>query len=274
MMAQGSPVGRSPIAAWLSEAPQPENVARLGYIICATPRSGSYFLCDLLRSTGVLGRPHEFFCGDAMRRHGALDYPDSLDRQIAAVRTYGCGANGIFGVKLLPSHLAGRSLSRIMTGLNGPVPVLLEREDLLGQAISQARAAQSHWFMANDKPRFDAGLIRDHLELLVRWNASWRIYFARRGAVPLRVIYEDVVASPHEAVGRIAAALGLEAPPQIDPQRLSMSVQRDAISAEWRERFLAAQPSALELTAPRTVPAITWQRRLRRLARMLHLRSR
>jgi LPS sulfotransferase NodH len=273
MIAQAPQIARSPIAGWLSEPPQPANVARLGYIICATPRSGSYFLCDLLRSTGVLGRPHEFFCGEAMRRHGAPDYPDDPDRQIAAVRTYGCSANGIFGVKLLPSHLAGRSLSRIMTGLDGPVPVLLEREDLLGQAISQARAAQLHWFISNDEPRFDAGLIRDHLDLLVRSNASWRIYFARRGIVPLRLIYEDVVASPQDAVVKIAAAMGLDAPPQSDPQRLSMTVQRDAISAEWRERFLAAQPSALELRAPRTLPTITWQRRLRRLARVLHFRS-
>jgi len=31
------------------------------YIICATPRSGSTLLCDLLTETGVAGRPDSFF---------------------------------------------------------------------------------------------------------------------------------------------------------------------------------------------------------------------
>jgi trehalose 2-sulfotransferase len=32
---------------------------RLAYLLCATPRSGSTLLCELLRSTGVAGRPGE-----------------------------------------------------------------------------------------------------------------------------------------------------------------------------------------------------------------------
>src|SRR4051794_11021098 len=33
----------------------------LGYLVCATPRSGSTLLCELLTSTGVAGRPAEYF---------------------------------------------------------------------------------------------------------------------------------------------------------------------------------------------------------------------
>ncbi len=34
---------------------------RLSYIVCSTPRSGSTLLCELLKSTGVAGRPEEYF---------------------------------------------------------------------------------------------------------------------------------------------------------------------------------------------------------------------
>ncbi len=37
---------------------------RDSYIICATPRTGSTFLCDLLAATGVAGAPDSFFMRD------------------------------------------------------------------------------------------------------------------------------------------------------------------------------------------------------------------
>jgi LPS sulfotransferase NodH len=34
---------------------------RLSYFICSTPRSGSTLLCEVLRSTGIAGRPEEYY---------------------------------------------------------------------------------------------------------------------------------------------------------------------------------------------------------------------
>src|ERR671929_206844 len=34
---------------------------RLTYLVCATPRSGSTLLCDVLTRTGVAGRPQEYW---------------------------------------------------------------------------------------------------------------------------------------------------------------------------------------------------------------------
>jgi LPS sulfotransferase NodH len=33
----------------------------LSYLVCATPRTGSNFLCEVLSSTGVAGYPGEYF---------------------------------------------------------------------------------------------------------------------------------------------------------------------------------------------------------------------
>src|ERR1700759_375295 len=43
------------------------------YLVCATPRSGSTLLCELLRSTGVAGRPLEHF--EVLRATGVPRQP-------------------------------------------------------------------------------------------------------------------------------------------------------------------------------------------------------
>jgi LPS sulfotransferase NodH len=46
---------------------------RRSYLVCATQRSGSTLLCELLKDTGVAGSPHEFF--EAMRDTGVPPHP-------------------------------------------------------------------------------------------------------------------------------------------------------------------------------------------------------
>jgi LPS sulfotransferase NodH len=49
-------------------------------IICATPRSGTTLLCDLLAETGVTGTPNSFYRAESVanftRRLGVADGPD------------------------------------------------------------------------------------------------------------------------------------------------------------------------------------------------------
>jgi LPS sulfotransferase NodH len=101
------------------------------YVVCSSPRSGSTLLCDLLRSTGVAGRPEEYF--EARRATGVPphpgDYLHGLERTGAGIRdnerppdsppysdlrgltsyrdhlrrtfVFGTTANGVFGAKLM-----------------------------------------------------------------------------------------------------------------------------------------------------------------------------
>lgn len=105
------------------------------YLICATPRSGSTLLCELLKDTGVAGRPEEYFearsdtglpphpgdyLGDIPKTgagirddvtppkappHSSLeglpDYRLHLERSFRL----GTGDNGVFGAKLMWHHL-------------------------------------------------------------------------------------------------------------------------------------------------------------------------
>ena len=106
------------------------------YLVCATPRSGSTLLCELLRDTGVAGRPEEYFearldtglpphpgdylgnlprTGVGIRdddtpprapEHSSLvglaSYRDHSDRALRL----GTTAIGVFGAKIMWRHLA------------------------------------------------------------------------------------------------------------------------------------------------------------------------
>ncbi len=108
---------------------------RLAYLVCATQRSGSTLMCELLKSTGVAGVPLEYF--EAMRDtgipphpgdfleglpatglgiradpeppaapaysslQGLTDYRQHLERSLAQ----GTTANGVFGAKLMFNQL-------------------------------------------------------------------------------------------------------------------------------------------------------------------------
>jgi LPS sulfotransferase NodH len=105
------------------------------YLVCATQRSGSTLLCQLLDETGVAGHPEEYF--EAIRGTGVPphpgDYLESLPRTGAGIRddptpsqapaysslqgltdyrqhlqrtfTSGTTANGVFGAKLMFNQL-------------------------------------------------------------------------------------------------------------------------------------------------------------------------
>lgn len=79
-----------------------------GYLICATPRTGSTLLCGLLRSTGVAGRPESYFRAPdedswddrwelPRTGHGSFDHRDYVRAAAAAGRT----GNGVFAARVM-----------------------------------------------------------------------------------------------------------------------------------------------------------------------------
>ena len=99
------------------------------YLVCATPRSGSTLLCEMLRDTGRAGRPLEHF---EILRHSSLprqprEYFEDLDAAEvlellpplqpgtpsseapeawwARIVREGSGRNGVWGGKLMWGHV-------------------------------------------------------------------------------------------------------------------------------------------------------------------------
>lgn len=217
-----------------------------GYVICATPRSGSNYLCDLLLSTRAMGWPFEYFNTPLARRVIDPGYPADMAAQLVEIDRRAATGNGVYGLKAFAHTLELAAQTDWPAKLPGLAFVHLERRDLLGQAISLARANQTgQWTSlrpASGQASYAAGEISGLLDQLAIEGAAWRRFFARRGIQPLFLAYEDVVADPQGAVGAVAGLVGLQAEPAIDPALTKLQVQRDAVNVAWRAKFLAAPP--------------------------------
>jgi trehalose 2-sulfotransferase len=262
--------------SWLDAPIDPGIRPKLGYLICTTPRSGSTYLCDLLRTTGQLGNPHEYFSAWMMQRLGRPHRYGSVAEHMEFVRTHGCTPNGIFAAKIFRYNMEVLSPAAVMAAMGHPPILFLERMDLVGQAISFARSAVTRAFRAGESdakiPTYDPVVIRGYLEMLIRDNAAWRLWFARQGITPLHVVYEDLVVEPQAVVDRIARRMGVAESVIIDPAALRLRVQRDELNAEWRERFLAAKPDIPAIIDLRSEARVTFDRRLTKVLRNLRLR--
>ncbi|MBV8687053.1 MAG: hypothetical protein JOZ90_06155 [Alphaproteobacteria bacterium] len=221
---------------------------RLGYAICSEARAGTVFLSRLLASTGRLGRPWEFF-HDPKRTRDLLRDPE---RRLAALAAAAATPNGVYGLKVFSAHFDAVAAARWAERLPDLRLVHVSRRDLLGQALSFARALQTGQYKASEpvagEPRYDAALIADCLARLAYGQARWECWFARNGLAPLRLVYEEVAAQPQASVDAVARHLGVAEPVPIDWAAVELRVQRDDLSEAWRRRFLAerADPGYLD----------------------------
>jgi LPS sulfotransferase NodH len=208
--------------------------------------------CQYLSSTDRLGYPLEYFNGPGRRALGSPDYPDAPKLQIEAVLRLGATPNGVYAVKLFASQFATFSRRlRWMDLLPNLHFVYLTRDDLLGQAISWARALQTEQYRSTQPAKrfaaYDAELIRSRLMAIARERAQWEAFFARTGIEPLRIVYERFLEDQPSYVDRVASLVDIENP-VIDQRRVDLVIQRDAVTEEWKQRFRAenGDPNVLD----------------------------
>jgi LPS sulfotransferase NodH len=244
-------------------APTSEAFPTKSYLICATPRTGSYLLCDALSATGVAGTPNEYF-GPAYQSHWSgiwetKDYTEYLNRVLQVATT----PNGIAGVKTHPWQFD--SFSRQATGRR---PVLyterpavlarwfpnlqyvwLRRRNKLQQAISYARSIQTNiWWDAdvepvpndNTKPEalhFDFDLLSQSVARMVEEDGMWGRYFETIGASPLVFDYEDLVDDLDAVLRSVLDALEVELPPCYEGYAPQFRRQADEITPAWERLY-------------------------------------
>jgi trehalose 2-sulfotransferase len=243
------------------------------YFVCATPRSGSTLLCRSLATTGVAGRPEEYF---ERLRHSGLpreprEYFKGVDdasllrllpetrpgdstgadpaRDLRRCLAEGTTPNGVFAAKLMWGYF-GDLLARLGTTPDGPaVRALTERfgplswihvtrADKVAQAVSLWRALQTRAWSASDAPEshpvYHAGAIAHLRDQLIEQDAAWRGWFAAKAIEPLVVRYERLAADHAATLRDVLAHLGLEVERIPDPP---MDRQGDERSDRWVARF-------------------------------------
>lgn len=242
-------------------------------IICATPRSGSTLLCDLLRATGVCGTPESWFRRQSLDRFIA-DFglatprraPRFLIDYLAAALKAGSDGSGTFGLRLMWPTVPELSawLDRLHPGLGsdgaryerafGPARYLfLSRRDPVAQAVSRLKAEQSGLWHRNDDgserervksyraPVYDGAALHAYVEESVNANRGWEGWFGQNGISPVRLAYEDLAANPRTVVEHVLSAIGRD-PAHAGNVAPATAVLADEVSRDWMARFRAEHP--------------------------------
>jgi len=233
----------------------------LSYLVCATPRSGSSFLCEILSSTRVAGCPEDYFWNPPFwfAQWGATDFASFAQRLLEE----GTTANGVFGSKLMWGQLddlVKQFATLLSLGNAGPRQVLaaafpnlhyiwLTRRDKLRQGISYYRAMETKVWRSTDvskvarvEPRFNFEAIQSLVQLCTWEDRAWQDYFRQNAIEPCTVVYEDLLESPAAVVRRVLSYLAVQArDPLFQEGAWLHQRQSDAISEEWVERYTAAE---------------------------------
>lgn len=245
------------------DLPTREGVRRV-YVVASTPRTGSTLLCRALGETGRIGRPMEYLNPMQLRdwevrfgsvasrwRHSLLAGPllagvglgwgpERLDAHLARVMALRTGPTGWFGLKLHAHHRRRWFGDRAIEEELGTVTwVRMVRRDRLAQAVSWARALQTHQWATTQpawrRPRYDPAAIAARIEAIAADEADWDRELAGQPVVTLA--YEDVVADLHAAVRSVFRHLGER--DDVPPPTPGQARQADDESAAWIERYQA-----------------------------------
>jgi LPS sulfotransferase NodH len=232
----------------------PHTRCRLKYLICSTPRSGSWLLSTGLASTGAAGRPAEYFSPLYVKAYlERIGSTGDFSRRSAYMRflqDHRTSPNGVFGMKMHFGHLARvferderqRAFLRKFDRL-----IYLTRRDKLAQAVSFWKAFATSVYRAEagdstEAPPQQASYsfpgIAERLRAIAEQERDWS---ARLSAFPEKtyaLYYEDLAADYVGAVEQVLTALGLpDAISALDP-RPEPIAQRDETSRRWEQRFL------------------------------------
>jgi trehalose 2-sulfotransferase len=238
------------------------------YLICTSPRSGSWLLCDALRETGLAGRPREWFNRlEQQQQRGRWRLHTDRDLPLAGYLTFArelsTTSNGVSGGKLhfyqfasLPWQLGwmhgfggltpAGAVSRLFPGARF---IWLTRQDKARQAISLYLAARSgQWWQLDERPReeqpavrFDAAAIARIERELTVGDEGWRDYFTASGVDPLVIRYEDFAGSYAGTVRNVLGWLGIADAENVTIAKPRLRRQADARTEEWLGEYLAAK---------------------------------
>lgn len=229
------------------------------YLVCATPRSGSFLLCEALKNTGLAGWPEEYFWRDDgpfwSERWGVSNYADYLDKAIEE----GTTPNGVFGAKVMWGYFDDfvSKLQQLPKYRELTMPNLLAvvfpnlhyiwimRRDKVRQAVSFWKAIETGiWAWSTDEPptpakepTFNFEAI-DHLKNEIEQHeAAWQRYFADCRVEPFTVVYEELV-SAYEATALAALRyLNIPIPKDLVFAERRLKKQAAALSEQWMERY-------------------------------------
>lgn len=227
---------------------------RKSYIIASSYRCGSTFLCSELWKTGVLGAPAEYLNTDQAsaviatahepgRMMGRLQVstPEHYFKKLLACRT---SRNGIFGMKVHFQHFepALAWYPSMLQVLSPVTYIYINRRDKIAQAVSMAKAMQTHAWLSFDQItgrtlRYDKDFVEQCNQELEQQRLGWWRWFEANNVTPFVVTYEDLLADTGAVVRGIVELLSAE---NDEPEEVNLPIverQSNEINMDWVARF-------------------------------------
>lgn len=243
------------------------NASTSGYLLCASPRSGSTLLCDLLTRSGVAGAPASYFRPESIPVY-ADDWGSDGGRAgwgnsyLEAVRVHGTGDTARFGMRIMwtdmPPFLqrladvepgGGIDRERLHSALGVERFVHLSRHDKVAQAVSLVIATQTGlWHRHADgtvregheparRPRYDFDLITDALAMLVGEERGWLRWFSTQSIVPFSLTYEALSSDPSGSTRAVLDHVGANRDDLPDVIATATAKVGTPVNTEWAKRF-------------------------------------
>jgi len=224
------------------------------YLVFFTPRSGSSLLTDLMSSTGVLGKPGEWFNHDLVSRArntlpGGASTPEEF---VQKIQRYRVSDNGVFGAQLVWPHLENIIEAGCESSLvdRDEAIIVHLRQNIVAQAISLYLASESGYFhssQANNArylPSYSAEGIRSQLGNLLEQECNLSAYLQKHRSDRLRFsFYEELAENPQQTVNALGKFVGVEcSSADIHSPRKKIAT---GINREFEERFRAEHADEL-----------------------------
>lgn len=242
------------------------------YLICATPRSGSTLLCDLLKATGVAGAPNSFYrelsLDDWISDWGVTEpvgSPDFDRVYLDAALKVGCDETPVFGMRTMWNSMdtmfarlqavfpeARDDMALLEAAFGAPGFIHLSRQDKVGQAISRYRAERGGlWHLNADgterertksapKVEYDRDGIAAFLTEVEADERHWQGWFAANRITPLDITYEELSDDPAAVIAHVLTHIGVDPTPARFVQPRTRKLANDE-SWDWAERFLKSR---------------------------------
>jgi len=217
------------------------------FVICFVNRSGSNLLARALHSTGRFGLAGEFFNYPAVSHFARRHRIESLTDYAIELRRHSAATNGVFGTKLGWAQLYYLSKSRIIPNVYDQVKyVLIERRDVLGQAISYSIADQTKVWNSEQlgkggRYRFDAADIVKRIRGITNAYARFKAFFALHDIHPMYLTYEELEGDIRAAVAKVVEGLAIPGTggAKVDMGAVGLQRQRGPLNLQVRKAFLS-----------------------------------
>jgi LPS sulfotransferase NodH len=232
----------------------PVTECRYKYLVCSTPRSGSTLLCTGLASTGLAGRPMEYYSPNYVKAYrlrigSAIGVTLSEYRQFLLERR--TSPNGVFGMKMhfgnLPNVLEASEAQKEFVADFDRL-IFLERRNKLAQAVSFSKARATGVYRVAPGETVDASSsaavpysfqsVATALSWLADREAGWLSLLKGFGDRTISLTYEELARDYAGSMRRVLVELGLaDAVAALKP-RPQVLAQSDPSNRRWQELFV------------------------------------